>query len=120
MSDASDDDRDDEKFALHGVYYSGSGHKRCVVCRRETFAGMMTMPKETRLDLLISHSMHAPDDVRCCNDHLLAGKRLRPADIWMVINHRWMTTTALFTEEMMETITDLLLLILTARDGLSA
>lgn len=116
VAEESDGDRENDEFALDNIFYSGSGHKHCVICRKEIRAGMVTMPKEARLDLLIIHSMYAPRGVRCCNEHLAGVKRLKP-DVSIVMDKRRIITAALNTTEMIATITDLLALVRTAREA---
>lgn len=115
-SESSDGDREDEEFALNNVLYAGSGHKNCVICRKETAAGMVTMPKEARLDLLIVHSMYAPRGVRCCDEHLAGAKRLKP-DVPVVMEKRRVMSAVLSATEMIETVGDLLALVRIARDA---
>src|ERR1700722_16890263 len=67
---------DDGRLTLDNVIFAGSGHKHCVICRRETSAGMVVMPKSARLDLLILHSTYAPHGVRFCSFYLLTSKHL--------------------------------------------
>ena len=64
-SEDEDSGSDDDELTLENVIFGGSGHKRCVVCRCEVRAGMVTMPKSSRLDLLIFHWIYVPNGVRC-------------------------------------------------------
>ncbi|CAF1214176.1 unnamed protein product [Rotaria sordida] len=70
----------DDQFTLNNVIFAGRGHKKCVVCRKDIRGGTMVMPKAARLDLLIIHSMYAPQGVRCCSSHLFNDKHLIPED----------------------------------------
>lgn len=116
VSEGSGDDREDKKFALDNIFYTGSGHKICVICRKETTAGVVTMSKEARLDLLVIHSMYAPHGVRCCNEHLSGLKRLKPyAPVAM--EKRQIISAALSATEMIKIIADLLALLHMARDS---
>jgi len=57
---------------------TGSGQKKCVICRTEVSAGIVVMPPSARLDLLLMHRLYAPYGTRCCSSHLINDCRLRP------------------------------------------
>jgi hypothetical protein len=68
----------DDRLNLENVTFIGSGHKKCVMCRKPVSCGMTIMPKPARLDLLLLHRLFAPHGVRCCLSHLFNRNRLRP------------------------------------------
>ena len=52
----------DDELTLENVIYAEAGHKKCIICRqnRDSSSNMMTMPKSSRLDLLVLHRIYAP------------------------------------------------------------
>ncbi|CAF1381289.1 unnamed protein product [Rotaria magnacalcarata] len=65
-----DQDQDQHQLTIENILFSGSSHKKCVVCRGEVNTTMITMPKPVRLDLLVLKRMYAPRGVRCCRKYL--------------------------------------------------
>ena len=106
----NNDIEDNDQFTLNNVIFSGSGHKKCVICRKDIQGGAVTMPKSARLDLLIIHLMYAPEGIRCCESHLLHNRRLIPGEP-LVMNDRQRLATCLSSSEMMDLVKDLLSLL---------
>ena len=109
-------DDDNEGLTLDNVTFTGSGHKRCVVCPIPVSSKMVVMPKAVRLDLLLFYRLYAPHEVRCCISHLLNGDRLRP-DEPIYITNRLLIPTSLSSAEARELFNDLFSLIYTLRSS---
>ncbi|CAF0777785.1 unnamed protein product [Didymodactylos carnosus] len=103
-------DDDNEGLTLDNVTFTGSGHKRCVVCPASVSSKMVLMPKPARLDLPLFYRLFAPHGVRCCTSHLLNGDRLRP-DEHIDIENRLSIPTSLSPTEVRELFNDLFSLI---------
>lgn len=116
MSDSGSVESKENELGLDNVLFAGRGHKLCVICREEVRAGMGTMPKFARVDLLIMHSMYAPHGVRCCSEHLFNDRYLKP-DLTIVMENRRLLSTTLSSEAMIEAFNDLLSLLLVAREA---
>ncbi|CAF3761509.1 unnamed protein product [Rotaria sp. Silwood1] len=71
---------------------------------------MIIMPKSCRLDLLILHRIYAPQNIRCCEQHILKHGRLNPMDI-VEMNDRKKLKTTLQLQELLVILEDLLTLI---------
>ncbi|CAF4771996.1 unnamed protein product, partial [Rotaria sp. Silwood2] len=95
----------DGKFTLRNIIFAGRSHKNCVICSQEIRGGSVVMPKDARLDLLIYHSMYAPDDVHCCSSHLLKKKRLMP-NLHIITKNRMQLESCLSSSEMIDLVTD--------------
>ncbi|CAM4857914.1 unnamed protein product [Rotaria socialis] len=78
-----DQDQDQDQLTIENILFSGSSHKKCVVCRDEVNTTMITMPKPARLDLLVLKRMYAPHGVRCCRKHLWNNRLLPDVKINM-------------------------------------
>lgn len=116
IPDDSFQESEENELRLDNVLFAGSGHKFCVICREEVRAGMVTMPKAARVDLLIMHSMYAPSGVRCCSEHLFNDRYLKP-DLAIVMDNRRLLSTTFSSETMIEAFNDLLSLLQAARDA---
>ena len=105
-------DTNDDGLTLENILYAGSSQKRCIICRqfRDSSTNMTTMPKSSRLDLLVLHRIYAPDNVRCCEQHILKHGRLNPMDA-VEMNNRQKLKTILHPQELMLILEDLLKLI---------
>ena len=77
-SDLMNVDEVDDRLTLDNILFTGSGHKKCVICRIDVSAGIVVMPQSARLDLLLMHRLYAPHGTRCCSSHLINDCRLRP------------------------------------------
>ena len=78
LPDTMEIERNDDRLTFDNVFFTGSGHKRCVICRTPVSSQMIVMPKSARLDLLLIHRLFAPHGTRCCSSHLINGLRLLP------------------------------------------
>ncbi|CAF4751426.1 unnamed protein product [Rotaria sp. Silwood2] len=67
----------DDQFTLRNIIFASRSHKNGVIVPQEIRGGSVVMPKDARLDLLIYHSMYAPDDVHCCSSYLLKKKTFK-------------------------------------------
>ncbi|CAF3392279.1 unnamed protein product, partial [Rotaria sp. Silwood2] len=105
-------DTADDGLTLENVLYAGSSQNRCVICRRirDSSTNMITMPKSSRLDLLIVHRMYATQNVRCCEQHIVGHDRLNPMDT-VEMNDRKNLKTTLPPQELLLILEDLLTLI---------
>ncbi|CAF1117325.1 unnamed protein product [Rotaria magnacalcarata] len=105
-------DTSDDGPTLENVLYAGSNRNRCVICRRirDSSTNMITMPKSSRLDLLIVHRTYAPQNVRCCEQHIVGHDRLNPMYI-VEMNDRKKLKTTLPPQELLLILEDLLTLI---------
>ena len=102
----------DDGLTLENVIYAGSGQKKCIICRqnRNSSSNMMTMPKSSRLDLLVLHRIYAPQNVRCCQQHILKNDRLNPNE-FIEMDDRQKLKTTLQPQELISVLDDLLRLL---------
>lgn len=113
-TDDIDSQAEEPNITLENVLFSGSGHKCCVICRAKVSVGMIIMPKDARLDLLLNHSMYAPAGVRCCPNHLFNSCRLKP-DVTIAMENRPLLSATFSLVDMGDIVTDLLGLVQAAR-----
>jgi hypothetical protein len=107
---AIDVNADNDQFTLKNVIFAGDGHNKCVICREDVRGGAVVMPKAARLDLLIFHLVYAPEGARCCSSHLINKYRLIP-DVDVIMENRHQLASSLSSSEMIDLVTDLLLLL---------
>ena len=110
VADESSTFGDEDRLTLDNMIFARSGHTRCVICRLEKPSGVVVMLKAARLDMLILHSMYAPQDVRCCSSHLLNKTRLMH-HTQVNTDNREHLSSSLSSSEMIELVEDLLSLL---------
>ena len=61
---------DTNSLTMENICFAGSGHKKCIICLSEVYAGSVVMPTRERLDMLIRHQLYASHGVRIWKDYL--------------------------------------------------
>ena len=110
VADESSTFDDEDRLTLDNMTFARSGHTRCVICRLEKPSGMVVLPKATRLDMLILHSMYETQGVRCCSSHLFNTTRLMH-HTQVNTDNREHLSSSLSSSEMIELVEDLLSLL---------
>ena len=106
LPDTMEIERNDDRLTFDNVFFTGSGHKRCVICRTPVSSQMIVMPKSARLDLLLIHRLFAPHGTRCCSSHLINGLRLLPNE-YINMEDRLQRPTLLSPQEMQDLLNDM-------------
>ena len=117
VADESSTFDDEDRLTLENMIFARSGHTRYAIRRLEKPSGMVVMSKAARLDILILHSMYAPQGVRCCSSHLLNKTRLMH-HTQVNTDNREHLSSSLSSSEIIELVEDLLSLLREAATSL--